>query len=111
MGNRIYQLTSAGRSAHGWQISRHWLAGNSHFRCGRIFIFRFSEPLGINIEGFKSLLLGIQHFIQICFDGLCCGCLKLSLLIKTYFCILAKQPAFKSGKFRWKHFVYVMCTI
>ena len=27
-GNRSYQLTSAGQSAHGWQIGRHWLAGN-----------------------------------------------------------------------------------
>ena len=36
---------------HGWQISWHWLADNSHFPCGTIFIFCFSEHLGINIEG------------------------------------------------------------
>ena len=46
------------------------LAGNSYFPCGRIFISSFSEPLGINIEGLNSLLLGIQLFIQIYFDGL-----------------------------------------
>ena len=48
---------SAGRSAHGWQIGRHWLAGNSHFPCGMIFIFCFSEPLGINIGILMGLLL------------------------------------------------------
>ena len=56
-------LTSASRSAHGWQIGWHWLAGNSYFPSGRIFISSFSEPLGINIEGLNSLLLGIQLFI------------------------------------------------
>ena len=71
MGNRSYQLTSAGRSAHGWLIGRHWLAGNSYFPCGRIFIFCFSEPLGINIEVLNSLLLWKGLFIQIYFDGLC----------------------------------------
>ena len=69
-GNKSYQLTSAGRSAHGWQIGRHWLAGNSYFLRQRIFIFCFSEPLSINIEDLNSLLLGIQLFIQIYFDGL-----------------------------------------
>ena len=47
--------------AHGWQIGRHWLAGNSHFPRGRIlriFIFHFFEPLGINSEVLNSLLLG-----------------------------------------------------
>ena len=63
MGKRSYQLTSASQSAHGWQIGRHWLAGNSYFPCGRIFISSFSEPLGINIEGLNSLLLLIQLFI------------------------------------------------
>ena len=73
MGNWSYQLTSAGRSAHGWLIDQHWLAGNSYFPCGRIFISCFSEPLGIKIEGLYSLLLGIQLFIQIYFDGVCKG--------------------------------------
>ena len=57
MGNRSYKLTNAGHSAHGWQIGRHRLAGNSFFPCGRIFIFIFSEPLGINIELFLKLYL------------------------------------------------------
>ena len=48
-----------------WQIGRHWLAGNSHFPCGRIFIFYFSEPLGIISEVLNSLLLGKGLFIQI----------------------------------------------
>ena len=39
------------------------LAGNSFFGYRRIFISRFSEHLGINIEGLNSLLLGIQLFI------------------------------------------------
>ena len=43
--------------AHGWQIGRHWLAGNSRFPCGRIFIFCFSEPLGIYSEVLNGLLL------------------------------------------------------
>ena len=60
MGSRSYQLTSAGRSAIHGQIGRHWLAGNSYFPCGRILISSFSEPLGINIEGLNSLLLGIH---------------------------------------------------
>ena len=68
MGNRSYQLTSASQSAHDWQICQHWLAGNSFFPCCWIFISSFSEPLGINIEGLNSLLLGIQLFIQIYFD-------------------------------------------
>ena len=58
MGNKSYQLTSAGRSANHGPIGRHWLAGNSYFPCGRIFIFCFSEPLGINSEVSNSLLLG-----------------------------------------------------
>ena len=57
--------------AQGGQIGRHWLAGNSHFPCGRIFIFCFSEPLGINSEVLNSLLLGKGLFIQIYFGGLC----------------------------------------
>ena len=56
-GNRSYQLTGAGQSAHGWQLGRHWLAGNSYFLRGRIFISCFSEPLGINIEILNGLLL------------------------------------------------------
>ena len=63
MGNGSYQLSSAGQPANHGQIGRHWLAGNFHFPCGRIFIFYFSEPLGINIEGLNSLLLAIQLFI------------------------------------------------
>ena len=63
------QVISAGQSTLGWQISWHWLAGNSFSPCGRIFIFSFSETLGINIEGLNSLLLGIQLFVSICFDG------------------------------------------
>ena len=47
---------------HG-QIGQHWLAGNSYFPCGRIFISSFSELLGINIEGLKSLLFGIHLFV------------------------------------------------
>ena len=46
-------------------------AGNSYFPRQRIFIFCFSEPFGINVEGLNSLLLGIQLFIQIYFDRLC----------------------------------------
>ena len=71
MGKRSYRLTRAGRSANHAQIGQHWLAGNSYFPCGRIFISNFSELLGINIEGLNSLLLGIQLFIQIYFDELC----------------------------------------
>ena len=59
MGNKSYQLTSAGQSAHGWQIGQLWLAGNSYFPCGKIFISSFSEPLGINIDGLSSFLLRI----------------------------------------------------
>ena len=70
MGNRSYQLTRAGRSAHGWLIGRHWFAGNSYFPCGRIFIFYFSEPLDINIEVLNSLLLWKGLFIWIYFDRL-----------------------------------------
>ena len=62
MEKRKYLQISAGQSAHGWQIGQHWLAGNSFFPCGKIFIFSFSELLGINIEGLNSLLLGIQLF-------------------------------------------------
>ena len=50
MGNRSYQLISAGQSANHGQICGHWLAGNSYFPCGRIFISCFSELLGINID-------------------------------------------------------------
>ena len=49
--------------AHGWQIGWHWLAGNSHFPCGRIFIFCFSEPLAINSEVLNYLLLWKGLFI------------------------------------------------
>ena len=58
------------RSANHGQIGQHWLACNSYFPCGRIFISSFSELLGINIEDLNSLLLGIQLFINIYFDGL-----------------------------------------
>ena len=62
-GNRSWHLTCAGRSAKHGQIGRHWLVGNSYFPHRRIFIFCFSESLGINIEGLNSLLLGIQLFV------------------------------------------------
>ena len=71
MGNRSYQLTSAGQSAHGWQIGRHWLAGNSYLLRWRIFIFCFSEPLDINIEGYEGLVHCIRLFIQICLGVMC----------------------------------------
>ena len=63
-----------------WQIGWHWLAGISFFQSGRIFISSFSEPLGINIEGLNSLLLGIQLFVSIYFDGVC---LRLCLVLVT----------------------------
>ena len=66
MGNGSYQLTCAGRSAHGWQIGRHRLASNSYFPRWRIFLFCFSEPLGINIEGYEGLVHSTRLFIQIC---------------------------------------------
>ena len=90
MGNRSYQLTSAGRSAHGWQIGRHWLAGNSHFPCGRIFIFCFSEPLGINSEVLNCLLLGKGLFIQIYFGGL-----WPTHPSQAYLCLKGKQKKIK----------------
>ena len=71
MENRSYQLTSAGQFAHVWQIGWHQLADKSYFPCERIFISSFSEPLGISIESLNSILLGIQLFIEIYFDGLC----------------------------------------
>ena len=70
MENGSYQLTNASRPANHGQIGWHCLAGNFYFPCERIFIFCFSELLGINIEGLNSLLLGIQLFIQIYFDVL-----------------------------------------
>ena len=54
---------STSQSAIHGQTGWHWLAGNSYFPRRRIFIFCFSEPLGINIEDLTSLLLGIQLFI------------------------------------------------
>ena len=59
----MWEIGVTSQSAHGWQIGWHWLAGNSYFPCGWIFISSFSEPIGINIEGLNSLLLGIQLFI------------------------------------------------
>ena len=70
MGNKSYQLTSAGQSAHGCKTSHYCLAGNSYFPCQRIIISSFSDLLDINTEGLNSLLLGIQFFIQIYFDVL-----------------------------------------
>ena len=70
-GNRSYQLTSAGRSAHGWQIGQHWLAGNFFFPRRKIFIFCFSEPLGINIEEYEGLLGLYQTFYSIRFGVVC----------------------------------------
>ena len=37
----------------------------------RIFLYGYSEPLDINIEGLDSILLGKELFIQIHFGGLC----------------------------------------
>ena len=48
---------SADRSALDWQVGRHGLAGKSYLPRGRIFIFCFSEPLGINIKILNGLLL------------------------------------------------------
>ena len=90
MGNGSYQLTSAGRSANHGQIGRHWLAGNSYFPCGRIFMFCFSEPLGINSEVLNSLLLGQGLFIQICFGGLwklLYEMCRVHFLLLTFICL------------------------
>jgi len=95
MGNKSYQLTSAGRSANHGQIGRHWLAGNSYFPCGRIFVFCFSEPLGINIEVLNSLLLWKELFIQIYFDGLWSVCLSV--------CPVPKKIHFKGDKKIFSH--------
>ena len=62
VGSQQKTIQAFNIDAH-WQIGWHWLAGNSFFPCGRIFISSFSEPLGINIEGLNGLLLGIQLFI------------------------------------------------
>ena len=67
MGNRSYQLTSAGRSANHGQIGRHWLAANFNLLRRRILIFCFSEPLGINIEEYEGLVHFTRLFIQIRF--------------------------------------------
>ena len=56
--NRSYQLTSAGRSAHGWQIGWHCLAGNSHFPHGRIFISFFLNPWASILKFWKVFCLG-----------------------------------------------------
>ena len=53
-GNRSYPLTSAGRSTN-------------HGPRRRFFIFCFSEPLGINIEGYEGLVHCTRLFIQIRF--------------------------------------------
>ena len=71
MENGSYQLTSTGPSANHGMMGRHWLAGNSHFPRERIFIFCFSEPLGINIEILNALLLWQPLFIQIYFGKVC----------------------------------------
>jgi len=49
-GNRGYQLTHASQPAKQGQISQHWLADNSYFPRGRIFISCFSDPLGIKLK-------------------------------------------------------------
>ena len=62
-GQKSYLLTRAGRSANHGQVGWPWLAGNSYFPCGRIFIsYSFSEPLVMNIEGLNSLWLGDPTF-------------------------------------------------
>ena len=71
MGNKSYQLTSAGRSANPGQTGRHWLAGNSYFPRWKIFIFSFLEPLvGLHI-GYEGLEHCTRLFIQICFVVVC----------------------------------------
>ena len=57
-GGRKEAYVNLSQPAHGWQISWHWLAGNSYIPVGRIFIACFSGPLGIKIEVLNSLLLG-----------------------------------------------------
>ena len=95
MGNGSYQLISAGQSANHGQLGQHWLAGNFYFPCGRIFIFCFSEPLGINSEVLNSLLLGKGLFIQIYFGGLwkAYGTLSNSEELKKLQNITLKQKA------------------
>ena len=65
------KLDTKQKTANHGQTGRHWLADNSYFPCQRIFIFCLFEPLGINIGGLNSLLLGIQLLIQFYFDRLC----------------------------------------
>ena len=67
MGNKTYQLASAGQSTNLGQIGWDCLAGNCYFPCQRIFIFCFSEPLDINIEGYKGLVYCTRLVVQICF--------------------------------------------
>ena len=58
--------------------------------CGRIFLYGYSEPLDINIEGLDSILLGKEPFIQIHFGGLWCIKCKNSIL---HHCRHLKIPA------------------
>ena len=62
----------------------HWFAVNSYFPYRRVFIASFSELLGINIEGLNSLLLGIQLFIQIYFDGVWKGSFSIDLALAAF---------------------------
>ena len=72
MGKRSYQLTGTSQFTNHGQIGWHWLADKSYLPCGKIFISSFSELLGINIESLNSILLRIQLFIQIYFNGVWC---------------------------------------
>ena len=65
------QLTRAGRSANHRQIGQHctWLASNSDFLYQRIFIFCFTEPLGINVECLKVFCLGSNFLLKSILTG------------------------------------------
>ena len=69
------KTTNASRSAHGWQL----VAGNFYFPHRRIFIFCFSEPFGINIEGYEGLVHCTRLFIQICWRAVLDLQMKLNM--------------------------------
>ena len=62
IGVTANQLTSASRSALGWQFSRHGLAGNSYFPCGRIFISCFLNPWASILKFWIVFCFG-NHFL------------------------------------------------
>ena len=82
MGNGSYQLTSAGRPAHGWQIGWHWLAGNSYFPSKRIFSFCFLNPLASILEDMRV------------------WCITLDFLFKSVWAWCAKCSNFSISIFR-----------